>query len=195
MAGVYVFQAAVPRVEDPEEQGDEHPFGHVLGHMTVHMRHGLIRAAAEQRRRSECRLKVGHDHGRRQPLPRDIADHELVAKLWKDGFDLVVNFAAETHVDRSILWADDFIKTDVLGTFTLVEAARQFGVKRFVQISTDEVYGSLEPPHEADENYPLNPSSPYSASKASGDLLARSYFVTFKLPVAGPWGFLDGLAA
>lgn len=67
----------------------------------------------------------------------DIADHELIAKLWRDGFEFVVNFAAETHVDRSLLWADEFIKTDVLGTFTLLEAARQFGVTKFIQISTN----------------------------------------------------------
>jgi len=83
------------------------------------------------------------DPDRHEFVRGDIADRELVSKLWRDGFDIVVNFAAETHVDRSILWADDFIKTDVLGTFTLLEAARQFGMKKFVQISTDEVYGSM----------------------------------------------------
>jgi dTDP-glucose 4,6-dehydratase len=112
----------------------------------------------------------------------DIADHELVSKLWRDGFDIVVNFAAETHVDRSILWADDFIKTDVLGTFTLLEAARQLGVKRFVQISTDEVYGSIER-GSFNENSPLNPRNPYSASKAGADRLAFAYFATHNLPV------------
>jgi dTDP-glucose 4,6-dehydratase len=112
----------------------------------------------------------------------DIADHELVAKLWKDGFDIVVSFAAETHVDRSILWADDFIKTDVLGTFTLLEAARQFGVKRFVQISTDEVYGSILSGSFTEES-PLNPRNPYSASKAGADRLAFAYFATHNVPV------------
>src|SRR5436190_11633239 len=103
----------------------------------------------------------------------DIADHELMSKLWRGGFDIVVNFAAETHVDRSILWADDFIKTDVLGTFTLLEAARQFGMKKFVQISTDEVYGSIAS-GAATEDSPLRPANPYAASKAAADLLART---------------------
>ncbi len=112
----------------------------------------------------------------------DITDHELVARLWKDGFDIVVNFAAETHVDRSILWADDFIKTDVLGAYTLLEAARQFGVKRFIQISTDEVYGSIET-GSFTEDSPLNPRNPYAASKAGADRLAFAYFATHKVPV------------
>lgn len=122
------------------------------------------------------------DPKRHEFVRGDIADHELVATLWRDGFDIVVNFAAETHVDRSILWADDFIKTDVLGTFTLLEAARQFGVKEFIQISTDEVYGSIE--HGSfTEDSPLNPRNPYSASKAGADRLAFAYFATHNVPV------------
>jgi len=119
----------------------------------------------------------------------DICDHDLITSLWHDGpagsgasFDIVVNFAAETHVDRSILWADDFIKTDVLGAFTLLEAARQFGVKRFIQISTDEVYGSIER-GKFTENSPLNPRNPYSASKAGADRLTYAYFATHNVPV------------
>lgn len=112
----------------------------------------------------------------------DIIDHELVTKLWREGFDLVFNFAAETHVDRSILWAADFIKTDVLGAFVLLEAARQFGVKKFIQISTDEVYGSIESGSFTEES-PLNPRNPYSASKAGADRLAYAYFATHKVPV------------
>jgi dTDP-glucose 4,6-dehydratase len=111
----------------------------------------------------------------------DICDRDLVTSLWCDGFEIVVNFAAETHVDRSILWADDFIKTDVLGAFTLLEAARQFGVKRFIQISTDEVYGSIER-GKFTENSPLNPRNPYSASKAGADRLAFAYFATHNVP-------------
>jgi dTDP-glucose 4,6-dehydratase len=129
------------------------------------------------------------DPKRHEFIRGDIADHELVAKLWRDGpagsgasFDIVVNFAAETHVDRSILWADDFIKTDVLGAFTLLEAARHFGVKRFVQISTDEVYGSIER-GSFTEDSPLNPRNPYSASKAGADRLAFAYFATHNVPV------------
>jgi len=122
------------------------------------------------------------DSKRHEFVRGDIADHELVTKLWRDGFDIVVNFAAETHVDRSILWADDFIKTDVLGTFALLEAARQFGVKRFIQISTDEVYGSILS-GSFTEDSPLNPRNPYSASKAGADRLAFAYFATHNLPV------------
>jgi dTDP-glucose 4,6-dehydratase len=112
----------------------------------------------------------------------DIGDHELMTKLWEQGFEIVVNFAAETHVDRSILWADDFIKTDVLGTFVLLEAARRFGVKRFVQISTDEVYGSILT-GSFTEDSPLNPRNPYSASKAGADRLAYAYYATHNVPV------------
>jgi dTDP-glucose 4,6-dehydratase len=106
----------------------------------------------------------------------------LVSKLWSHGIDIVVNFAAETHVDRSILWADDFIKTDVLGAFTLLEAARQFGVKKFIQVSTDEVYGSIASGSFTEES-PLNPRNPYSASKAGADRLAYAYFATHNVPV------------
>ena len=122
------------------------------------------------------------DPRRHEFVRGDIADHELVARLWRDGFEVAVNFAAETHVDRSILWADDFIKTDVLGTFTLLEAARQFGVKKFVQISTDEVYGSILS-GSFTEDAPLNPRNPYSASKAGADRLAFAYFATHNVPV------------
>ncbi len=122
------------------------------------------------------------DPARHEFVKGDITDHALVSRLWKGGFDIVVNFAAETHVDRSILWADDFIKTDVLGAFTLLEAARQFGVKRFIQISTDEVYGSIESGSFTEES-PLNPRNPYSASKAGADRLAYAYAATHNVPV------------
>jgi len=97
--------------------------------------------------------------------------------------DAIVHFAAESHVDRSILSPEPVIQTNFRGTFTLLEGARRHNLARFVHVSTDEVYGSLEGPLEATEQYPLNASSPYSASKAASDLLARSYFVTYKLPV------------
>jgi dTDP-glucose 4,6-dehydratase len=122
------------------------------------------------------------DPARHEFVKGDIADRQLVSRLWKDGLEVVVNFAAETHVDRSILWADDFIKTDVLGAFVLLETARQFGVRRFIQISTDEVYGSI-PTGSADENAPLAPRNPYSASKAAADRLAFAYFATHNVPV------------
>jgi dTDP-glucose 4,6-dehydratase len=132
----------------------------------------------------------------------DICDASLVEALIADEQpDAVVHFAAESHVDRSILSPAPVFETNLRGTFTLLEAARQRRVPRFVHVSTDEVYGSIEPPHEADENYPLNASSPYSASKAGSDLLARSYFVTYRLPVVitrasnnyGPYQFPEKL--
>ena len=114
----------------------------------------------------------------------DICDANAVdALVAAERPDAIVHFAAESHVDRSILSPEPVIRTNFNGTFTLLEAAKRNSVTRFVHVSTDEVYGSLEPPAEADEDYPLNPSSPYSSSKAGSDLLARSYFVTFKLPV------------
>lgn len=111
----------------------------------------------------------------------DICDKETVEKACKD-VDMIVNFAAETHVDRSIIDAGDFVTTDVLGTYRLLEAARKYDVEKYVQISTDEVYGSVEK-GSFRETDPLEPSSPYSGSKAGGDMLVRSYFVTHKLPV------------
>ncbi|HUG80199.1 MAG TPA: dTDP-glucose 4,6-dehydratase, partial [Bryobacterales bacterium] len=102
-----------------------------------------------------------------------------------DGFgpDAIVHFAAESHVDRSILSPKPVIDTNFTGTFHLLEAARRHGVQKFIHVSTDEVYGSIDPPEEASENFPLRPSSPYSASKAGSDLLALSYFTTYKLPL------------
>ena len=111
----------------------------------------------------------------------DICDKEAVKKTMK-GCESVVNFAAESHVDRSIATPEDFVRTDVLGVFTLLEEARRTDVKRFVQISTDEVYGSTESGSFSEANI-LDPSSPYSASKAGGELLARSYVRTYGLNV------------
>jgi len=111
----------------------------------------------------------------------DICDPKITAKLMRD-VDAVVNFAAETHVDRSILDPDAFIRTNVFGVYNLLETAKKCGVPRFVHISTDEVYGSISK-GSFTERSPLMPNSPYSASKAAGDLLARSYYVTYKLPV------------
>jgi len=111
----------------------------------------------------------------------DICDCEVVEDLMYD-CDYVINFAAESHVDRSIGAPDDFIKTDVFGTFVLLESARKYSIKRFIQVSTDEVYGSIEN-GSFSESDPLMPSSPYSASKAGADRLAYSYFVTYNLPV------------
>ncbi len=110
----------------------------------------------------------------------DIRDARVVDNLVSN-VDTIINFAAETHVDRSILAADSFIQTDVVGTFTLLEAARKYNIERYIQISTDEVYGSVEEGSFTEES-PLKPNSPYSASKASGDLLVRSYYKTYGVP-------------
>ncbi|MEE9166915.1 MAG: dTDP-glucose 4,6-dehydratase [Candidatus Neomarinimicrobiota bacterium] len=113
----------------------------------------------------------------------DICDQNQVERLFLEHSpDLVVNFAAESHVDRSIGKPDDFIQTDIFGVFVLLEAAKEHGVDLFVQISTDEVYGSIQS-GSFRETDSLMPSSPYSASKAGGDRLAYSYYVTHKLPV------------
>lgn len=111
----------------------------------------------------------------------DICDSRLVDELMRK-IDIVVNFAAESHVDRSIGTPDAFIKTDIYGAFVLLEAARRYSIKKFVQISTDEVYGSILS-GSFKETDVLEPSSPYSASKAGADRLAYSYYVTFGLPV------------
>lgn len=111
----------------------------------------------------------------------DIADPAIVAKAM-EGVTHVANFAAESHVDRSIQGAVDFIRTDVLGTYVLCEAARAAGVERFLQVSTDEVYGSIDSGAFTEEHQ-LDPSSPYSASKAGGDLQALAYMRTHGLPV------------
>lgn len=129
----------------------------------------------------------------------DIADHEIVRKA-VEGVEIVVNFAAESHVDRSILDASPFIETNVRGTQVLLDAARAIGVKRFVHVSTDEVYGSIEK-GEFTEESPLQPNSPYAASKAAADLLCRSYHKTYGLPVVitrssnnyGPYQFPEKL--
>jgi len=113
----------------------------------------------------------------------DICDLRLVEKLVKrEEVDVIVNFAAETHVDRSIVDPEAFIRTDVFGTYTLLEVARKFSVKKYVQISTDEVYGSIEK-GSFSETSSLAPSSPYSASKAAADLLTLAYKTTYGLPV------------
>ncbi len=110
----------------------------------------------------------------------DICDRDLVAALFaKHKIDVVLHLAAESHVDRSILGPEEFVRTNVMGTSTLLEAARRAKTKRFVMVSTDEVYGSLGPTGAFTETTPLSPSSPYSASKASSDLLALAYHHTF----------------
>ena len=111
----------------------------------------------------------------------DVCDAKMVRDVLR-GADAVVNFAASSHVDRSLVEPDEFVKTDVFGVFTLLEAVRELGIPRFVHISTDEVYGSLAT-GSARESDPLRPSNPYSASKAGGDLLALAYWQTHRVPV------------
>ena len=111
----------------------------------------------------------------------DICDSELVSKLTKR-VDSVVNFAAESHVDRSIDSSKEFYQTNVIGTHTLLEAARKNNLKTFIQISTDEVYGSITE-GSWDESFPLLPNSPYAASKASGDLISQAFFRTYGIDV------------
>ena len=113
----------------------------------------------------------------------DICDRDLVDTVFRDhAVDTVINCAAETHVDRSILDPNSFAKTDVVGTAVLLEAARQATAARFLQVSTDEVYGSVETGSSTEDD-PLEPRSPYSASKAGADLLVRSYWTTYRFPV------------
>ena len=135
-------------------------------------------------------------------LKADIADAEAVEAAYAEHRpDAVVHFAAESHVDRSILDSGPFVRTNVVGTQTLLDAARRHDVKRHVHVSTDEVYGSLGPEGLFTEETPLAPNSPYSASKAASDLLARSYHHTFGLDVVttrcsnnyGPYQFPEKL--
>ncbi len=112
----------------------------------------------------------------------DICDKSTVLDAMKD-VDIVINFAAETSVDKSIVNAEEFIKTNVFGTYTLLESARKLNIKKFIQISTDEVYGSLNGGQPFKETDSLNPSNPYSASKSAADMLCNSYYLTYKFPV------------
>ena len=113
----------------------------------------------------------------------DIADRDLVDQLTSQGFDLIVNFAAESHVDRGNLDPSPFITTNIQGTQLLLDGAVRSGVGLFLQVSTDEVYGSLESEGKFTEESPLLPNSPYAASKASADCLCRAYYHTYDLPV------------
>lgn len=132
----------------------------------------------------------------------DISDRKTMEEIFSsEKPEVVVHWAAETHVDRSILNPSQFIDTNVKGTQTLLDLSRDHKVKRFINISTDEVYGELGEEGEFTEDTPLNPSSPYSASKAAADMLGRAYWRTFKLPVItvrpsnnyGPWQYPEKL--
>lgn len=132
----------------------------------------------------------------------NINDSKLVDDIFKNNsVDSVVNFAAESHVDRSITSPEIFIETNVTGTLKLLEASKRFGIEKFLQVSTDEVYGSLKDDGLFTEQTHIAPNSPYSASKASADMLVRSYYKTFELPVLttrcsnnyGPYQFPEKL--
>jgi len=144
---------------------------------------------------------VEHD-SRYRFVQGDICDRAAVERIFADfRIDTVIHFAAESHVDRSILGATVFVQTNVLGTQVLLDVARDRGVERFLNVSTDEVYGSLGPTGKFTETTPLHPNSPYAASKAGADLLALAYFHTFGLPVIvtrcsnnyGPYQFPEKL--
>jgi len=132
----------------------------------------------------------------------DITDSEKISEIIsREKPDTIIHMAAETHVDRSILDASSFIDTNVKGTRIMLDTAKDNGVKRFINMSTDEVYGALGRDGQFEENTPLNPNSPYAASKASADMLGRAYFKTFDLPVItvrasnnyGPWQYPEKL--
>lgn len=111
----------------------------------------------------------------------DICDKDLVTQI-VSGVDMIVNFAAETHVDRSITGPEIFIETNIKGTMTLLQAAKEFNIERYLQVSTDEVYGTLGDTGYFTETTPIAPNSPYSASKAGADMLVRAYYETYKVP-------------
>jgi dTDP-glucose 4,6-dehydratase len=141
-------------------------------------------------------------HPRYEFVHGDITDRELINRLLAENpFDAVVNFAAESHVDRSLLDSGPFVRTNVLGTQVLLDACRAAKVARYVQVSTDEVYGSLGPTGLFTEETPLAPNSPYSASKAAADMLVRAYHHSFHFPAVitrcsnnyGPFQFPEKL--
>jgi len=128
-------------------------------------------------------LKKLEDEANYRFVKGDILDRDLLAPIFAEGLDAVINFAAESHVDRSILEPDVFVKTNILGTQVLLDLAKQHGVQKYLQVSTDEVYGTLGSEGLFSESTPLAPNSPYSSSKAGADLLVRAYHETFGLPV------------
>ena len=126
-------------------------------------------------------LKDIENNSRYRFIKGDIIDRNLLDNTVKD-VDVIINYAAETHVDRSILDPKEFIVTDVLGTYSLLESAKKHNIKKYIQISTDEVFGSIQDGKFTEES-PFKPNSPYAASKAGGDHLCRAYFKTYDVPV------------
>lgn len=127
-------------------------------------------------------LRDVKDNDRYGFVKGDICDEKIVDRLISRRPDAIINFAAESHVDRSIMGAQDFIKTDILGTQALLEAAKKYSIDKFIQISTDEVYGAIKE-GSSTESSSLKPNSPYSASKTAGDLMVRAYHRTYGLPI------------
>ncbi|CAM3199844.1 dTDP-glucose 4,6-dehydratase [Paenibacillus lupini] len=146
-------------------------------------------------------LKSIEDHPNYTFVKADIADQAMLTPWFENGIDAVINFAAESHVDRSILQPGVFVRTNVLGTQVLLELSKTYKVSKYVQVSTDEVYGTLGSEGLFTETTPLAPNSPYSASKAGSDLLVRAYHETFGLPALitrcsnnyGPYQFPEKL--
>ena len=124
-----------------------------------------------------------HNEPRHRFIKGDIADGGKIDELLREGFEVIVNFAAESHVDRSILDSSPFIETNIKGTHVLLEGARRYKVGRFIQVSTDEIYGSLGAGGKFTEDCPMLPNSPYAASKAAADLLCHAYWRTYAFPV------------
>jgi dTDP-glucose 4,6-dehydratase len=128
-------------------------------------------------------LRDVENHSNYTFVKGDITDRSKIESIFDQGIDAVLNFAAESHVDRSITDPDIFVKTNIQGTQVLLDAAKKYKVEKFVQVSTDEVYGTLGETGLFTEATPLAPNSPYSASKAGADMLVRAYHETFGLPV------------
>jgi len=156
---------------------------HLVRRLVMKSGHDVVNLDALKYSGNRANTRDLDGHLRYRFVHGDIADQPLVKRLLHEhGIEGVINAAAETHVDRSIVDPGSFAKTDVVGTGVLLEEARQAGVKRFLQVSTDEVYGSVERGMSTEAD-PLVPRSPYSASKAGGDLLTLSYWTTYRFPV------------
>ncbi len=170
-------------------------------HMLEHYRYDIVNFDKLTYAGNPENLKDIEQDKRYTFIKGDIAESSDLERAFEQPVNMVVNFAAESHVDRSILDPDTFIKTNINGTFQLLEMARKKGIEKFVQISTDEVYGSLGPDGKFREETPLAPNSPYSASKTSADVLVMAYYKTYKTPVVitrcsnnyGPYQFPEKL--
>jgi len=156
---------------------------HLVRHLLTRPEHTIVNLDALRYSGNKANLTALEGHAQYTFVQGDICDQSLVHSLLQEHrIEGIINCAAETHVDRSILDPGSFAKTDVVGTGVLLEEARRLGIARFLQVSTDEVYGSVETGMSKEDDR-LAPRSPYSASKAGGDLLVLSYWTTFRFPV------------